>query len=142
MARMKSFETAAARRRKDPIVWDIDGQQIRLVSSLELLDLADLIEALQTPTSDTENSLKAAAKKRLVLLDIVARFVMPESKPAFQDVTADLDIHILSEMVQDLIEEYSGAKNPTKPSLSSDGSQTTSVTSTDGVPPEESTPSA
>jgi hypothetical protein len=78
----------------------------------------------------------------LVLLDIVARFVMPDSKPAFQDVTADLDIHILSEMVQDLIEEYSGAKNPTKPSLSSDGSQTTSVTSTDGVPPEESTPSA
>jgi len=35
MARMKSFETSAARRRKDPIVWDIDGQQIRLVSSLE-----------------------------------------------------------------------------------------------------------
>jgi hypothetical protein len=142
MARMRSFETAAARRRKDPIVWDIDGQQIRLVSSLELLDLADLIEALQTPVSDTENSLKAAAKKRLVLLDIVARFVMPDSKAGFQEVSTDLDIHILSEMVQDLIEEYSGAKNPTKPSLSSDGSETTSVTSTDGAPPEESTPSA
>ena len=141
MARMKSFETAAARRRKDPIVWDIDGQQIRLVSSLELLDLADLIDALQTTYSEEENSLKVAAKKRLVLLDIVARFVMPESKPAFQDVITDLDIHILSEMVQDLIEEYSGAKNPTKPSLSSDGSETTGETSTDGVLPETLTPS-
>ena len=100
-----------------------------------------MIEALQTTDSEEENSLKVAAKKRLVLLDIVARFVMPESKPAFQDVITDLDIHILSEMVQDLIEEYSGAKNPTKPSLSSDGSETTGETSTDGVLPETLTPS-
>lgn len=141
MTRFKSFETAAARRRKDPIVWGIDGQNIKLVSALELLDLADLIEALQAPVSDTENGLKAAAKKRLVLLDIVARFVVPESKQAFQDVAVDLDIHLLSEMVQDLIQEYSGAKNPTKPSSLSDGSETTSETSTDGALPEVSTPS-
>ena len=141
MARMKSFETAAARRRKDPIVWDIDGQQIRLVSALELLDLADLIEALQTPVSENENSLRAAAKKRLVLLDIVTRFIVPESKPAFGEVANDLDIHLLSEMVQDLIEEYSGAKNPTKQSSSSPGSEITGESSTAGVLPEASTPS-
>lgn len=140
MARMKSFETAAARRRKDPIVWDIDGKEIRLVSSLELLDLADLIEALQTTDSD-ENSIRAAAKKRLTLIDIVARFVHPESTRAFEETVGDLDIHILSEMVQDLIQEYSGAKNPTKPQSSADGSETTGVTSTDGVPPEVSMPS-
>lgn len=141
MARTRSFETAASRRRKDPIVWDIDGQKVQLVSSLELLDLADLIEALQTTDTEEENSLKVAAKKRLVLLDIVARFVMPESKPGFQDIVSDLDIHILSEMVQDLIEEYSGAKNPTKPQSSADGSPETGVTSTDIAQPEESTPS-
>lgn len=141
MARTRSFETAASRRRKDPIVWDIDGQKVQLVSSLELLDLADLIEALQTTDTEEENSLKVAAKKRLVLLDIVARFVMPESKPGFQDIVSDLDIHILSEMVQDLIEEYSGAKNPTKPQSSADGSSETGATSTDIAPPEESTPS-
>lgn len=142
MARMKSFETAAARRRKDPIVWEIDGQQVRLVSALELLDLADLIEALQAPVGENENSLKAAAKKRLLLLDIVARFIVPESKQAFTDVAQDLDIHLLSEMVQDLIEEYSGAKNPTKPSSSSPGSEATGESSTAGATPEGSTPSA
>lgn len=141
MARIKSFETAAARRRKDPIIWEIDGQQVRLVSALELLDLADLIEALQTPVSDAENGLKAAAKKRLLLLDIVARFIVPESKQAFVDVANDLDIHLLSEMVQDLIEEYSGAKNPTKQSSSSPGSETTGESSTAGVQPEVSTES-
>lgn len=141
MARTRSFETAASRRRKDPIVWEIDGQNIQLVASLELLDLADLIEALQTTDTEEENTLKVAAKKRLVLLDIVARFVMPESKQGFQDIVTDLDIHILSEMVQDLIEEYSGAKNPTKPQSSADGSPETGVTSTDIVQPEVSTQS-
>lgn len=135
MARIKSFETAAARRRKDPIVFDIDGQTIRLVASLDLLDLADLIDALQAP-SDDDSSLKAAAEKRQTLLTIVRKFVTDDDQRAFDSITDDLDIHLLSEMVQDLIQEYSGAKNPTKPQSSADGSPETGETSTDGVPQE------
>lgn len=141
MARTRSFETAAARRRKDPIVWNIDENPIRLVSSMDLLDLADLIDALQTPVGDDESSLKAAAEKRKTLLSIVRRFVVAGDVEAFDGVADDLDIHLLSEMVQDLIQEYAGAKNPTKPQSSADGLSTTGESSTDGVPPEESTQS-
>lgn len=140
MARTRSFETAASRRRKDPITWNIDDQSIRLVSSMDLLDLADLIDALQAPTGD-ESSLKAAAEKRKTLLSIVRKFVMEDDQRSFDSIADDLDIHLLSEMVQDLIQEYSGAKNPTKPQSSADGSQGTGVTSTDGVQPEVSTQS-
>lgn len=142
MARTKSFETAAARRRKDPIIWQIDGHEIRLIAALELLDLADLIEALQAQPDEADNGVRAAAKKRSVLIEIVTRFVEPDSRAQFDTVLPDLDIHILSEMVQDLIEEYSGAKNPTKPSSSSPGSPTTGESSTDGAQPEVLTPSA
>lgn len=135
MARIKSFETAAARRRKDPIVFDIDGQTIRLVASLDLLDLADLIETLQAPV-ENDSSLKAAAAKRQTLLTIVRRFVTEDDYRAFDSIADDLDIHLLSEMVQDLIAEYSGAKNPTKPQSSADGSLETGAISTAGVPQE------
>ena len=132
MARTRSFETAASRRRKDPIIWNIDDESIRLVASMDLLDLADLIEALQAPADD-ESSLKAAAQKRKTLLTIVRRFVVEDDQRAFDSIADDLDIHLLSEMVQDLIQEYSGAKNPTKPQSSADGSPETGGTSTDGV---------
>jgi hypothetical protein len=121
MDRNKTYETAAARRRNDPITLTIDGQQIHLVSSLELLDMADLIEALQAPVDEKESSLRAAAKKRNLLLQIISRFVQPGSQADFDRIAPDLDIHICSDMVQDLIEEYSGAKNPTRRQSSSRG---------------------
>jgi len=135
MARVKQFSTAAARRRQDPIVWDIDGRQIELVASLELADLADLIEALQSD-GDGQNSIRLAAQKRKLLLDIVSRFVVPHAHSMFETVTPDLDIHLLNEMVIDLINEYSGAGNPTKPSSFSAGSENDGGILTDGVPPE------
>ena len=138
MSRVRSFQTAAARRRNDPIIWDIDGKQIQLVASLELADLADLIEALQTE-GDGENSIRLAAQKRKLLLEIVERFIVPDSHEEFRTVTPDLDIHLLNEMVIDLINEYSGAGNPTKPSSSSTGSVDGGGISADGVQPEGST---
>lgn len=139
MSRIRSFQTAAARRRQDPIIWDIDGQQIRLVASLELADLADLIEALQADDDSAENSIRAAVGKRKVLLEIVERFIIEDDRPKFTAVSADLDIHILSQMVQELIGEYSGSTNPTKPSSSLVGLQTDGEISTDGAQPEVST---
>jgi hypothetical protein len=136
MDRNKTYETAAARRRNDPITLTIDGQQIHLVSSLELLDMADLIEALQAPVDEKESSLRAAAKKRNLLLQIISRFVQPGSQADFDRIAPDLDIHICSDMVQDLIEEYSGAKNPTRRQSSSPGSQEIGESSTAGASPE------
>lgn len=134
MARVRQFETAAARRRKDPIVWDIDGREVRLVASLELADLADLIEALQRE-DDSGNAIRSAAVKRRLLLEIVERFVEPSSVEEFRRITPDLDIHMLNEMVIDLINEYSGAENPTKPSSSSTGSESDGEISMAGAPP-------
>jgi hypothetical protein len=139
MSRIRSFQTAAARRRNDPIIWDIDGEQIKLVATLELADLADLIEALQADPEDNANSIRVAVEKRKLLLDIVERFIIDEDRANFKKVADDLDIHILSQMVQELIGEYAGSANPTKPSSSSAGSQTDGETSTDGVQPEGST---
>lgn len=139
MVRTKSFETAASRRRKNPIVWDIDGCELRLVSSLELADLADLIEAIQYEDADDMNSIRVAAKKRNLLLQIVERFIEPGSQEAFRGLAKDLDIHLLNDMVFDLIQEFSGAGNPTKPSSSSAGSDGDGVTSMVGVQQEAST---
>lgn len=139
MSRVRQFQTAAARRRKDPLIWEIDGKTIRLVSSLELADLAELIEALQEDGEEGENSIRLAAKKRLLLLEIMSKFLEPESKPLFDELSPDLDIHLLNEMVVDLINEFSGAANPTKPSSSSAGSERDGESSTDGVPQEELT---
>lgn len=136
MSRIRSFQTAAARRRNDPIIWEIDGQQIKLVATLELADLADLIEALQADADPNENSIRTAVVKRKLLLEIVERFIIEGDRPNFAKVADDLDIHILSQMVQELIGEYSGSGNPTKPSSSSAGSQTDGETSTDGAAPE------
>ena len=138
MTRMKSFETAASRRRKNPIVWNVDGHDLHLVASLELADLADLIEALQSGDESDDNSIRVAAMKRKVLLEIVERFIQPDSRETFRSISGDLDIHLLNEMVVDLIQEYSGARNPTKPSSSSAGSDGDGRISTDGVQHEES----
>ncbi len=139
MSRIRSFQTSAARRRNDPIIWDIDGEQIKLVASLELADLADLIEALQAE-GEGDNSIRVAAQKRKLLLEIVERFIVPEAHETFRRVTPDLDIHLLNEMVIDLINEYSGAANPTKPSSSSLGSEADGGISVDGAPQEELMP--
>lgn len=136
MSRIRSFQTAAARRRQDPIIWDIDGKQIKLVAALELADLADLIEALQADADPNENSIRVAVAKRKLLLEIVERFIVETDQAKFTKVADDLDIHILSQMVQELIGEYAGSANPTKPSSSSVGSQQDGETSTDGVQPE------
>lgn len=139
MSRIRSFQTAAARRRQDPIIWDIDGRQICLVSSLELADLADLIEALQDE-GEGDNSIRVAAHKRKLLLEIVERFIVPADHDKFRAVSPDLDIHLLNEMVIDLINEFSGAGNPTKPSSSSTGLVDDGGISADGVQQEELTP--
>jgi hypothetical protein len=133
--RNKSFETAAARRRKDPIVWNIDGNEIKLRASVQIDELADAVDELSKDV-EGDNALKVAEAKRQIMLDILRAFVEKDSVKAVNAVAADLDVGILDEMLTDLIAEYMGAGNPTKPSSSSDGSLKDGETSADTVPSE------
>jgi hypothetical protein len=138
MTRSRSFTTAAARRRNDPIVWTIDGTDIRLRASVDLAEIAPLVDELQSPAAEG-NQVQAAAAKRAALVGTVATFVQEDDRILFTDLAPDLDMGMLVEMVQDLIAEYAGTANPTKPSLSSDGSSPGGESSTDGAQPEAST---
>jgi hypothetical protein len=118
--RKRAFETAASRRRKDPIVWTIDGYDIKLRARVAIDELADAMDELAKEV-EGENVMKMAEAKRHVMLDILRAFSEPESIEAITLVADDLDVGILDEMLTELIAEYMGAKNPTKPSSSSDG---------------------
>jgi hypothetical protein len=133
--RNKSFETAAARRRKDPIVWNIDGHEIKLRASVQIDELADAVDELSKDV-EGDNALKVAESKRKIMLDILRAFVEKESVKAVNAVAVDLDVGILDEMLTDLIAEYMGAGNPTKRSSSSDGSLTDGETSAATAPSE------
>jgi len=119
MTRTRSFQTAAARRRQDPLVWEIDGEQIELRSSVELADIGLMLEPMMQSSGDTV-SLPEVAKKRRQIVDVVTAFIAPGSRDRFLEMVPDIDTAMLGEMLQELIEEYSGV-NPTQPSSSSDG---------------------
>ena len=137
MARSRSFETAAARRRSDPIVWTIDGTDIRLRPSVDIGEIAPLVDELQAPVEG--NQVKAAVVKKGAMIDTIKTFIEPDDHDKFDTITPDLDMGILLEMVQEVVGEYAGTANPTKRSSSSDGSSTDGKSSTDGAAPETST---
>jgi hypothetical protein len=118
-------------------VWTIDGADIHLRPSVDLGEIAPLVDELQAPVEG--NQVKGAIAKRDAMLATVRTFVDPDDHAKFDKVSPDLDMQILVEMVQEVIGEYAGTTNPTKRSPSSDGSSTDGKTSTDGAVPEEST---
>lgn len=137
MTRHRSFTTAAARRKADPIVWEIDGTEIRLRPSVDLVEIAEAVEQLQAPIEG--NSLEGIVKRRTLMVDMIATFVTPEDRDQFAAISGDLDVAVLVEMVQEVTGEYTGTGNPTQPESSSDGSSPTGNSSTAGARPEEST---
>lgn len=136
MTRQRAFTTAAARRRANPIEWVIDDHTVRLRASVDLTEIADMVEALEQPLPDNVNGIQAGAERKAVLISIVRTFVEPGSHGAFDVVAPDLDAVLLNEMLEDLVTEYTGQANPTQASPSSLGSSTTGPTSTDGAEPE------
>jgi hypothetical protein len=120
--REKSFITAAARRRANPIVWHIDDTTVRLKASIELADIADALHEIQQPIPADANQIQVAADKRLLLVHALTGFMIPEDIDAFLAIQSDLDFTLLSEMLNEAITEYTGAQNPTSEPSSSDGS--------------------
>lgn len=120
MTRTRSFETAASRRRKDPLVWTIDGVTIELKPSVDLAEMAPLLQPLVE--NDEKNiSIVEAARKRKVLVECVTVFVSEKSRDDFEILVPDIDTGMLGTMLQELIEEFSGV-DPTQRGESSDGS--------------------
>jgi hypothetical protein len=139
MTRQKAFQTAAARRRANPIEWVIDDVTVRLKPSADLVSIADLIDELQADSPEGMSDILVADQKRNTMINILRAFIIEGDLESFTKVEPDLDFAILMEMVTDLIKEYSGQENPTQPSSSSNGSPETGSSSTDGAPQEEST---
>lgn len=136
MTRHVAFTTAAARRREDPIVWTIDGVDVNLRASVDMAWIGSLIDTLNDVPDDGESAMTSAIKHRPVIIDAIRTFVMDDSQANFDQVAVDLDFAVLNKMAAELIREYSGTANPTKPESSSDGSDETGESSTDGAAPE------
>lgn len=136
MTRKRAFETATARRRANPIEWDIDSVTVRLRPSVDLIEIADLVESLQDPTPEGMSDIKASQIKRETFLDIIRHFLETGAHDAFESVSADLDFAMLSEMIQELVMEYTGQANPTQEQSSSVGSSETGSSSTAIAPSE------
>jgi len=140
MTRHREFQTAAARRREDPIVWTIDGTDIRLMPSVELAAIALLVGSLQDQDDDGEG-MQIVMAKRSRLLAAMRQFVVADDVEAFDTLEADLDFFVLVEMHNELLAEYAGSGNPTRRASSLAGSEPTGESSTAGAAPEELTPS-
>lgn len=136
MTRQRAFQTAAARRRANPIEWVIDDVTVRLKPSVDLLEISDLVDALQAPAPEGVNDVKAAQMKRATFLEIIRHFLEPGAHEPFNTVAADLDFGMLTEMIQELVAEYTGQENPTQEQSSSDGSSETGSSLTAGAPAE------
>lgn len=134
MTRRKEFTTAAARRKADPIVWVIDGEEIHLRAAVDVTELGGIVETLQQDI-DGETGMAAVARRRRLLLDAVELCVVADDVESFRTLSDSLDLAILAEMAQEVVAEYSGAANPTRPSSSSDGSSPTGDSSTAGALP-------
>ena len=112
MSRRKSFQTAAARRRNDPLIYEIDGHEITLVATVDLATLAPLIQTLADGADDAD--FGAAVQKRDESLRLMRVFVEPGSMAAFDAVADDLALGEIVTLVQEWIGEFTGA-DPTPP---------------------------
>ena len=135
----RTFATAAARRRQDPIVWSIDGTEIKLRPSVDLAEIIPLVEELQAETAGP--SVTVAVSKRIVLVKTVRTFVDQASWHLFDRIADDLDVTMLSEMVTELVQEYAGSPNRTKQASLSEASSEAGDTLTATQPLETSMPS-
>lgn len=141
MIRQKAFQTAAARRKVNPIEWIIDDVRIRLKASADLTEVADLLDGLQAGIDEDESQIRAVNEKRLIMIKLIREFVDERDLEAFDSLGPDLDMNICVELVTELLSEYTGQEDPTGRQSSSDGLSQTGSTSTAGALPEASTPS-
>lgn len=124
MARTKSYQTAAARRQEDPLVLDIDGVLLRCVPVIDIVDLAPIVDAMDRSESEEDGTVKIgkAAEQIKNLRELLARYIVEDDHAAYWGLVKSMSPAEVSNVIKDLMEEYSGAENPTQPKSSSDQS--------------------
>ena len=75
MTRRKSFSTAAARRRAEPFIWDIDGTEVHLKPTVDLGELANEIAVMQADGPPGETEVAKAARLVAALRTFLGEFV-------------------------------------------------------------------
>jgi hypothetical protein len=108
------FTTAAARRRKDPIILSIDEHEMRLKASVDIADIVALQDTFATDDEDSMTRDKIIAQKR-ALVDAMHLMIIPEDIHIVEEIYDDLDFFVLSEILKEVVAEYAGTANPTKP---------------------------
>jgi len=136
MTRRKAFETAAGRRRKDPIVLAIDDVELRLVPSVDLADIGRVQDSLTKSGADDLPQSERLVMQKDLLVNALRIMVEPDDQHLIDAIYRDLDFAVLSEIIPDMVAEYVGAANPTKQPSSSTGSQETGDSSTATASPE------
>lgn len=138
MTRHKSFTTAAARRRADPVVWTIDEYEVRLLPHIDTAAYGALIMAVTM--QPTEEGWAGIMGKQQAILDAMRVCVDPASLDAWDAALEVVEPALIGELAQEMIAEFSGAPDPTLPSSSVSGSSATGTSSTGGAQPEASMP--
>lgn len=137
MTRHKSFQTAAARRQADPIVWTIDAHEVRLRAHIDMATYGLLIMAVTMQPS--QEGWSGVMEKQTAILKAMRACVDPASLDAWDLAVEVVEPSLIGELAQEMIAEFSGAPNPTPPSSSVSGSSETGTSSTGGALPEAST---
>lgn len=137
MTRHKSFTTAAARRRADPVVWTIDEHEVRLLPHIDTAAYGGLIMAVTM--QPTEEGWSGIMGKQQAILAAMRVCVDPDSLAAWDAALEVVEPALIGELAQEMIAEFSGAPDPTLPSSSVSGSSATGASSTGGALPEAST---
>lgn len=151
----QSFQTAAFRRRGKPLMCQIehtkyndDGTSEDVTVTLRVDPLLDAVRlgatlgpvgaALTTLGDDKvalDEKVRIIEREQPVIADAIRACLVPPSRVEWDAIKGEVDIAVLSQLVQWITRELSGL-DPTQPSESSAGSDGTGSGSTDGAPAE------
>lgn len=137
MTRQRSFTTAAARRRNDPIVWTIDEQQLRLLPFIDVALFGALADAVSA--QPTEPGWSGIIAKRDRIVTLMRDCFHEDDRELWDRVVPEVEPALLGELSQEMLMEFAGAPDPSQPSSSVSGSSETGASSTGGALPEAST---
>lgn len=145
MTRRKEYTTAVARREQDPILWVIDGTEIRMRPDVDFDDLDAMLEVAKDATGLKDQEANAdvidlVKQKVEKLRDAIGSYIVEDDQEAYGRIRRRIDIGLALDMVQDVVAEVSGTV-PTVQSSLSNGSPPPGIGSIPGAVLGESTPS-